>query len=201
MIATELDENGKIIDMLEERNKSIKKRLASVVKDLKAESESGGKKSKIGYRFIKQLQAELALYGQMDLDASASMNYETLNRYWIKYLELTAYYNRFFEFVDNKQLFIMFCGINDDIYESWEQSTDEKVRSLTKTINSSFLALGWVAGESGGANPSAVKTRLSAKGVGHNVVSASDELVAQAISTRTPHELERELRAILGTKN
>lgn len=197
----ELDENGKLIDILEERNKDIKKRLEDVLDSFKNEMAASKRKSmRVGYRFAKQLQAQLITYGQMDLDVAAKMNYETLNRYWIKYNELIAYYNRWFELVDNKQLFMLFCGINDDIYRQWEQSLDEKLVNLMKTINTIYVGSGFIASESGNASPTAIKTRLSAKNVGHNVISASEELVAQAVQARTPYEIEREVRAALGMK-
>lgn len=191
----EYDENNKVVDVLDERNKQIIKKLQPVVDGLLAEKKG---RNKIGFRFMKQLQLEFANYGQMDLDFVARMNFETLNHFWTKFLELIAYYNRFFEVVDNKQIFMLYCGINDDIYSQWEQSTDEKLRNLMKTINSSFIGFAFLASESGNANSTAIKTRLSAKSVGHNVVSANDEMISQAIATRTPYELDRELKAILG---
>lgn len=189
------DENNKVVDILDERNKQIIEKLTPVVEGLLAEKKG---RNKIGYRFMKQLQLEFANYGQMELDLVARMNFETLNHFWTKFLELIAYYNRFFEVVDNKQIFMLYCGVNDDIYSQWEQSDDEKLRNLMKTINSSFIGFAFLASESGNASPNAVKTRLSAKSVGHSVVSANDEMISQAIATRTPYELDRELKAILG---
>ena len=66
------------------------------------------------------------------------------------------------------------------------------------SINDSFVGLGFTASESGNADSKATKIRLGAKDVGHSVVSASEELAAQAVTGKTPQELEREMNRILG---
>ena len=196
------DENGNIIDFLAERNKEIIERLASVLQEFLAEKElilKSKRAEKLGYRFAKQMQLVLSTYGQMTAEQVTEINYEILNDFWQKYLELTAYYNRYFEIVDNKQLFMLFCGINDRIYHMLEKSQDEDIQNLMATINSAFVGFGFIAGESGNANTTATKMRLGAKDVGHNVVSATDDMIAMQIVKKTPIELDRELKAILGS--
>ena len=141
----------------------------------------------------------LAKLGRLSAEQVAEMDYETLNDYWLKYLELTAYYNKYFEIVDNKQLFMAFVGINSRIYSQWEKSEDEDIRNLMLEINGAFIGLGFVATESGNADSKAVKTRLEAKDFGHNMVSAVEEMAVGALSgQKTEIELKRELAAIIG---
>lgn len=194
-----IDENGKTVDFLEERNNQIKKTLSKVLKEFQLEKlDIKRGDGKLGYRFAKQLQAVLASYGQMTNEQAEAITYEMINNYWLKYLDLTAYYNRYFEIIDNKQLFMLFCGINDRIYSKWEKSDDEDIRNLMSTINSQFIGFGFIAGESGMSNPIATKMRLTAKDVGHSVISASEDLAFQTVAQKTPLELGREINAILG---
>jgi hypothetical protein len=198
-----IDENGNVVDQLKDRNEEIKEKLEPILSAFvveKNEMMKMKKPVKLGFRFTKQLLNVLSSYGQMTAEKVAQLDFDTINDYWLKYLELTAYYNLFFEIVDNKQLFMMFMGINDRIYKQLMNHDDEDIRNLMCTINSSYIGLGYVASESGNADSKAVTARLGAKGVGHDVVSASEEMVAQAVATRTPNELAKDLERIMGVK-
>lgn len=198
-----IDENGNVVDQLKDRNEEIKEKLEPILSAFvieKNEMMKMKKPVKLGFRFTKQLLNVLSSYGQMSAEKVAQLDFDTINDYWLKYLELTAYYNLFFEIVDNKQLFMMFMGINDRIYKQLMNHEDEDIRNLMCTINSSYIGLGYVASESGNADSKAVTARLGAKGVGHDVVSASEEMVAQAVATRTPNELAKDLERIMGVK-
>ncbi len=198
------NENGEWVevDYLEIRNKEIIEKLEPTLKEFIKEknlSYSMKKPVKLGYRFTTQLYLALSKYGQMSPDNVAKLDYDTINDFWLKFLELTAYYNRYFEIVSNRQLFCAFMGINNRIYLNLEKSQDEDIANLMRAINDSFIGLGFTAGESGEANHIAVKARLGAKDVGHNVVSASEELVANALTgQKSPQELDRQLARILG---
>lgn len=197
------DENGNVVDFLAERNKEIIEKLEPVLQEFLKEKElilKSKKPVRLGYRFAKQMQLVLSSYGQMSAEQVAKMNYEILNDFWLKYLDLTAHYNRYFEIVDNKQLFMLFCGINDRIYHKFEKSDDEDIQNLMATINSAFVGFGFIASESGNSSTTATKMRLEAKDVGHNVVSATDEMIVTGIAKKSPVELDRELKAILGSK-
>ncbi len=197
-----VDENGKIIDFLDKRNKEIKERLANTLDEFLSEKAimmKSKKSQNLGYRFTKQIYYALAGYGLMSASVFVALDYETINDYWLKYLELTAYYNMYFEIVDNKQLFMAFMGINSRQYSQLEKSSDEDIANLMLMINNSFVGLGFVAGESGNANPLAVKQRLGAKDEGHSVVSASEENLTNALTggATSPSEIEKKVQMLL----
>lgn len=198
-----LDENGNIIDTLSERNEEIKEKLEPVLDEFLREKKQMlalKKPIKLGFRFSKQLWQVLSEYGRMGAEQVAKLDYETLNDYWLKYLSLTAYYNRYFELVDNKQLFMVFMGINDRIWKQLSNHEDEDIRNLICTMNTAFTGLGFIATESGNSDSRATNNRLGAKGVGHDVVSASEEMIAQAVGSRSPNELNKEIERLLGNK-
>ena len=134
----------------------------------------------------------------MSADDFVRLTYEDIEDYYAKFDELLAYYNLYFEIVPNKQLFQTFLGINERQYAQLEKHEDEDIRSLMNSINSDIIGVGFLAGESGNANDKAVMNRLKSADVGHNVVSASEERVINAVVGKTPQELEREMKAILG---
>lgn len=195
-----MDENGNEIDYLEARNEEIKERLKFALDMFLAENAKSNKMGfkKFGYRLTTQIDNCLRSYGLMSADEVANLDYETIEDYWNKFRDLIAYYNLYFEIVANKQLFCAFMRINNRIYSQLEKHQDDDIRSLMISINDSFIGLGFVASESGNADSKATKTRLGAKDVGHSVVSASEELAVQAVTGKTPLELEREMAQILG---
>lgn len=188
------------IDELADRNDKIKERLAPVLqKFLERERELMAMKKppKLGYQFAKQIFLVLSSYGQMTVDEYASLDYETINNYWLKYLELTAYYNEFFEIVDNKQMFCAFARLNTRQYAQLERSEDEDIANLMNTINSAFVGLGFLAGESGNADSKAIKNRLGASNEdGHSVISAIEEKVFGESGTQSEAQIAKELEAI-----
>ena len=196
-----LDENGNIIDYLAIRNEEIKRALEKTLKSFLTEKKYSKKPQNYGYRFAKQIYFTLAKYGLMSAEEFINLDYDTIYDFWVKYLELTAYYNQYFEIVDNKQLFMTFMGINSRQYSQLEKSQDEDICNLMLMINNSFVGLGFVAGESGNAIPQAVKQRLGAKGDGHDIVSASEDKLTNALTqtTMSPMEIERKVQLLLGS--
>lgn len=195
-----MDENGNVIDYLEVRNEEIKEKIKPALDMFIAENKSANKMGfkKFGYRLALQLDNVLRSYGLMSADEVANLTYEIIEDYWNKFRDLIAHYNLYFEIVPNKQLFCAFAKINNRIYSQLEKHQDEDIRSLMLSINDSFIGLGFTASESGNADSKATKIRLGAKDVGHSVVSASEEMAAQAVSGKSPLELEREMAQILG---
>lgn len=175
------DEDGNVIDELAVRNDAIKLSLAPILEEFRAEQNANRalkRNEKLGYRFSKQLFLELSKYPPMSIEKFSQIDYETLNDYWQKYLELTAYYNRYFEIVDNKQLLCSFCGLNSRQYMQLEKHEDEDIRNLMNSINSAFVGLGFIAAESGNADVKGVNQRLRSSGeAGHSVVTAAEEKV------------------------
>lgn len=197
-----LDKDGNPIDYLAVRNEEIKERLQSALDIFLAENKSANKMGfkKFGYRLAMQIDNVLRSYGLMTADEVAKLDYEKIEDNWNKFRDLIAYYNLYFEIVANKQLFCAFARINNRIYSQLEKHQDDDIRSLMISINDSFVGLGFTASESGNADSKATKARLGAKDVGHSVVSASEELAIQAVSGKTPQELENEMNRILGNE-
>lgn len=197
-----LDKDGNPIDCLAVRNEEIKERLQGALDIFLAENKSANKMGfkKFGYRLAMQIDNVLRSYGLMTADEVAKLDYETIEDNWNKFRDLIAYYNLYFEIVANKQLFCAFARINNRIYSQLEKHQDDDIRSLMISINDSFVGLGFTASESGNADSKATKARLGAKDVGHSVVSASEELAIQAVSGKTPQELENEMNRILGNE-
>lgn len=194
-------ETGNVVDELAIRNEKIKDSLATILEEFmgeKNENKALKVKEKLGYRFAKQIFLELSKYPRMKPEKFVNLSYEDIEDYWHKYLELTAYYNRYFEIVDNKQLLMAFMGINSRQYSELERSQDDDIQSLMSSINSAFVGLGFVAGESGNADVKATSQRMRTKGEGHNLISASEDKLLEQVDTKSPLDLERQLAAIMG---
>lgn len=197
----ELDENGNPIDRLAERNEEIKNKLAPILEAFLEENNANRAlkvKEKLGYRFAKQIFLVLSDYPRMTAEQFVDLTYEDIEDLWIAYLELTAYYNRHFEIVDNKQMFQSFCGINNRQYTELENSEDEDIKSLMNSINSTFVGLGFVAGESGNADVKATSQRMRTKGEGHNLITASEDKLIDKAEVKSPAQMLTLLDSILG---
>lgn len=196
-----LDEDGNPIDELANRNEEIKAKLAPILEEFVREKETNRAfkvKEKLGYRFAKQIFLALNEYPRMSAEKFVELDYEDIEDMWQKYSELTAYYNRYFEIVDNKQMFQSFCGINNRQYSELENSDNEDIKSLMNSINSTFIGLGFVAGESGNADAKATSQRMRTKGEGHSLITASEDKLIEKVEQRSPADLERQLAAIMG---
>lgn len=197
----ELDENGNPIDRLAERNEEIKNKLAPILEAFLEENNANRAlkvKEKLGYRFAKQIFLALSDYPRMTPEQFFELTYEDIESYWLNYLELTAYYNRHFEIVDNKQMFEAFCGINNRQYSELEDSDDEDIKSLMNSINSTFVGLGFVAGESGNADVKATNQRMRTKGEGHSLITASEDKLIEKVEAQTPAQMMTLLGSIVG---
>lgn len=197
-----LDKNQNPIDELANRNGEIKETLAPILAEFIEEKErmiALKKPAKLGYQFTKQIYLALAGYGLMSAEDFIELDYDDIYDLWLKYLDLTAYYNRYFEIVDNKQLFCAFCGWNTRQYAELERSDNEDIANLMNTINSAFVGLGFVAGESGNADVKAVSTRLRANGeAGHGVISASEDELLKKVEVPSENDLMRQLKSVIG---
>lgn len=197
----ELDENGNPIDRLAERNEEIKTKLAPILEAFLEENNANRAlrvKEKLGYRFAKQIFLVLSDYPRMTPEQFFALTYEDIESYWLNYLELTAYYNRHFEIVDNKQMFEAFCGINNRQYAELENSEDEDIKSLMNSINGTFVGLGFVAGESGNADVKATNQRMRTKGEGHSLITASEDKLIEKVEASTPAQMMTLLNSIVG---
>jgi hypothetical protein len=135
----------------------------------------------------------------MTAEKFADLEYEDIEDMWQKYSDLTAYYNRYFEIVDNKQMFQSFCGINNRQYAELENSEDDDIKSLMNSINDTFVGLGFVAGESRNADVKATSQRMRTKGEGHSLITASEDKMLEKVEGKSPLEMERQLANIMGS--
>lgn len=187
------------IDELAERNEEIKAELSDILQEFIEEKNTNRAlkvKEKLGYRFAKQIFLVLSKYPRMTAEKFMDLEYEDIEEYWIAYQELTAYYNRYFEIVDNKQLFCAFCGLNSRQYSELEDSDDDDIKSLMNSINGTFIGLGFVAGESGNADVKATSQRMRTKGEGHNLITASEDKMIEQAEARSPQDYQRQVDAI-----
>lgn len=196
-----VDENGNVVDELAKRNEEIKEKLDGILQEFIAEKETNKAlkvKEKLGYRFAKQIFLVLNEYPRMTAEKFAELDYDDIEDMWQKYSALTAYYNRYFEIVDNRQLLQSFMGINSRQFAELENSEDEDIKSLMNSINSTFIGLGFVAGESGNADVKATSQRMRTKGEGHSLITASEDKMLEKVEGKSPLELERQLASIMG---
>lgn len=199
-----IDENNNIVDELADRNDEIKAELAPTLQEFIDEKNANRAlkiREKLGFRFAKQIFLVLNKYPRMSPEKFYELEYEDIENYWIKYQELTAYYNRHFEIVDNRQLLQSFMGINSRQFAELENSDNEDIKNLMNSINSTFIGLGFVAGESGNADAKATSQRMRTKGEGHSLISASEDELIKTVEGKTSAELERQLSQIIGDGN
>ena len=196
-----IDEQGNVIDELKIRNEEIIESLKGVLQEFLEEKNmllAMKKQPKLGYRFMKQIMLQLAQYPQMKPEDFVDLDYETVNHYYLKFSELIAYYNRYFEIVDNKNIFMRYMGIDIRQYEILEEHNDEKIQSVMRMVNGDYIGLGWVAGESGDADVKATTSRLRASGgAGHSVTTASEDKLLEKVEAPSENDLMRQLKSVL----
>lgn len=195
------DENGNPVDLLAEKNAAIMQNLSPILTEFQKEQRKDVKgKKKFGFQFLMQIEDELGKYGRMSADDFVRLTADEIEDNWWKFHSLMAYYNRYFEIVPNRQSFQLYLRVNSRMYRQLQEHKDEDIKSLMLFIEDRLVGKGFSAGESGNANDKAIKTRLGAKEVGHEVVSASEEMVAQTVaaSSRTPFELQKDMSRLLG---
>lgn len=194
-----IEVDGKTIEFLDYKNDKIKGELEDILQDFLKEQllDKSGRK-KFGFRILCQIEDCLGKYGRMSADEFVNLSAEDIEDLWWHFHSLMAYFNRYFEIVPNRQSFMLYARINSRQYKQLMESQDEDIRSVIAFIEDRLIGKGFSAGESGNANDKAVMNRLKSADVGHNVVSASEERVINAVVGKTPQELEREMKAILG---
>ena len=192
-----IDLDGNVIDELEVRNMEIKSNLEGVLQDFISEKNmllAMKKQPKLGGRFMRMIMLELAKYPPMPLDDYVDLDYETINYYYVKFSELVCYYNRFFEIVDNQNIFMRYLGVDVDQYMRLQKHSDERIRQILRMVDGDFIGMGWTWSESGEADVKATTSRLRASGgAGHSVVTAAEEKVIEQGMEMTDDELAKKL--------
>lgn len=193
-----IEVDGKTMEFLDYKNDKIKGELEDILQDFLKEQllDKSGRK-KFGFRILCQIEDCLGKYGRMSADEFVNLTAEDIEDLWWHFHSLMAYFNRYFEIVPNRQSFMLYARINSRQYKQLMESQDEDIRSVIAFIEDRLIGKGFSASESGNADTKATKMRLEAKDVGHNVVTAKDDKIIQAVAGKTPQELEREMKAIL----
>ena len=192
-----IEVDGKTMEFLDYKNEQVIEKLQPIMEEFRALDKKAMLK-KFGFRALMQIEDELGKYGRMSAEEFVNLTADDIDDLWWHFHSLMAYYNRFFEIVPNLQSFMLYARINLRQYKQLKESQDEDIRSAIAFIEDRLIGKGFSASESGNADGKAVMNRLKSADVGHNVVSASEERVINAVVGKTPQELEREMKAILG---
>lgn len=196
-----IGKDGQQVDYYAEKNKEVKAKLKPVLDEL-LEQKSKDLKGlqKFGFRFAINLDAVLRSYGLMSAEQFARLQYDEIQAMWYGFLDLIAEYNIWVEIIPNKQMFLSYACLNLRQFSQLEKSEDEDIRNLLISLNDFFVGNAFTASESGNSSASAIKQRLVIKDAGHSLVTASDEMIVNALAgeTKSPTELMREIERITG---
>lgn len=195
------DENNNPIDELADRNSEIISNLHSRIEELKAEKSADTKGNKrFGFRAMMQIENELMQYPIMTAEIFVELDYDDIEYYWRSFHALMSYYNMIFEIVPTRQTFMLYLGINSRMYKhllNGGENADEDIKDLMTFIEDRLIGKAFTAGESGNADVKAVSSRLRAKEVGHDVISASEEKLIQVEAARSADEMNKEYLRIM----
>lgn len=192
-----IEVDGKTMEFLDYKNEQVIANLQPIMEEFRALDKKAMLK-KFGFRALMQVENELGKYGRMSADEFVNLTADDIEDLWWHFHSLIAYYNRYFEIVPNRQSFMLYARINSRQYKQLMESQDEDIRSVIAFIEDRLIGKGFSASESGNADGKAVMNRLKSADVGHNVVSASEERVLNAVVGLTPQELQRQVDAIVG---
>lgn len=198
------DENGNPIDELKERNQAIINSLAEVLEEF-INNDAANVKSKknYGFRLLQFIEDELnERCPLMTPEQFSELDVDDIDYYWKRFHNLITWYNRYFEIVPNRQMFMSYLGCNSRMYAQLKkggENEDELIADTMLFIDDKLMGKGFSAGESGNADAKAISKRLSASGMaGHEVISASEDKLIEKVEAHSPLEIERQLAAIMG---
>jgi hypothetical protein len=201
-----LDEQGKPIDELKERNDEIIDSLAEVLEEFKQKEERNFKRGKnYGFQMLQFIEDKLnECCPLMTAEEFTNLDVDDIDYYWKYFHKLITYYNRYFEIVPNRQMFMSYLGCNSRMYAQLKMGGDKHDEILADTmlfIDDKLLGKSFSAGESGNANVKALSKRQSASGMsGHDVISATEDKIINATEEVSLPQLQRQLDTILGKK-
>ena len=198
------DENGNVIDELKIKNAEIIASLEEVLQDFIAKDALDKKNKKnFGFQLLQFIEDELnERCPLMSAEQFIELDVEDLDYYWKRFHNLITYYNRYFEIVPNRQMFMSYLGCNSRMYAKLKkggEKEDELIADTMLFIDDKLMGKGYSAGESGNADAKAISKRLSASGIaGHDVISASEDKLIDKVDQKSPLDLERQLASIMG---
>lgn len=196
------DQDGNRYDPCEEKNEAVKEALYPILQEFLAEKQmilAMKKQPKLGGRFMKMLVLELIKSPPMSVDDFVDLDFETINHYYIKFSELIAHYNRYFEIVENKNIFMRYLSIDPDQYNRLENHEDERIQRVMRMIDNDYIGMGWSSIENGEVDSKGTTARLKASGTaGHSVTSAVEDKMIKAVEAPSSYVLEQQVESILG---
>ena len=196
------DENGHQVDELANRNADIIAKLEGKIEELRMEKNADLKgKSRFGFRAMMQIENELMQYPIMTAEKFVKLDCDDIEYFWRSFHALMSHYNMIFEIVPTRQTFLLYMGINSRMYKQLlkgGEHNDEDIKDLMTFIEDRLVGKAFTASESGNADAKAVSTRLRAKDVGHDVISASEDKIINQAEASSPLEMRRKIEAILG---
>ena len=140
----------------------------------------------------------------MTVDEFVNLDVDDIDYYWKRFHNLITYYNRYFEIVPNRQMFMSYLGCNSRMYSHLKKGGDKQDEVLADTmlfIDDKLLGKSFSAGESGNANAKALSKRQSASGMaGHDVISATEDKIINNTEAVSEVTLMRQLEGVLGKK-
>ena len=197
-----LDENGNVVDELAIRNEKIIANLEEKIEELRMEKNADLKgKSRFGFRAMMQIENELMQTSMMSAEKFVELDYDDIEYYWRSFHSLMSHYNMIFEIVPTRQTFMLYLGINSRMYKQLLKGGeygDEDIKDLMTFIEDRLVGKAFTASESGNADAKAVSTRLRAKDVGHDVISASEDKLLEKADAPSELDLMRQLKSVLG---
>ena len=199
-----IDEKGNVVDELADRNKKIISKLAEVLDEFRTrEARDLKSKKNYGFQMLQFIEDELnESCPLMSAEKFVELDVDDIDYYWKRFHNLITYYNRYFEIVPNRQMFMSYLGCNSRMYAHLKKGGDKQNELLADTmlfIDDKLMGKGYSAGESGNANAKALSKRLSASGMsGHDVISASEDKIIETIEKKTPAELTRWYQSVVG---
>ena len=197
-----IDENGNVIDELKELNEAIIKSLSEVLEEF-VDKQKKAFRHNYGFQMLQFIENELnERCPLMSAEKFANIEVDDIDYYWKRFHNLITYYNRYFEIVPNRQMFMAYLGCNSRMYAILKKGGENRDELLADTmlfIDDKLLGKGFSVGESGNANVKAVSKRLSATGTsGHEVISASEEKLIEKSEPISPLEIQRKIDRIVG---
>lgn len=199
-----LDENGQPIDELKIRNQEIIDSLAYILEEfVEKEARNVKYKKNYGFQLLQFIEDELnERCPLMTAEQFVELDVDDLDYYWKRFHNLITYYNRYFEIVPNRQMFMSYLGCNSRMYAQLKKGgerNDELIADTMIFIDDKLMGKGYSASESGNADAKAVSKRLSASGMaGHDVISASEDKLIEKVDPKSPEQLMRDMNAVLG---